>query len=45
MTHRIIGEDLAIVFVLLLENNHLGMATIKINNEHMNLWEMNEEEL
>ena len=45
MPHRIIGEDLAIVFVLLLENNHLGMATIKINKEHMNLWEMNEEEL
>ena len=45
MPYRIIGEDLAAVFVLLLGNNHSGMTTVKMNKEHLKLWGMDEEEL
>lgn len=45
MPHRIVGEDLAVVFALLWEKDSFGMMTIKVKDEYMHFWGISEEEL
>ena len=35
---HIVKEDLALIYKVMLGNNHDGMATITIKNEHMAMW-------
>lgn len=45
MPHRIIGEDLAVVFAVLMEKDDTGIMTMKISRDFLRPWEMSEEEL
>lgn len=45
MPHRIIGEDLAVVFSVLLEKNNQAMMSAKISHDCLKHWGMKEEEL
>lgn len=45
MPYRIIGEDLAAVFAVLMEKNDTGIMTVKISRDFLRQWEMSEEEL
>ena len=43
--YRVIGEDLAAVFVVLVEKDNTGIMTVKINQDFLTYWELSEEEL
>lgn len=43
--YRVIGEDLAAVFVVLVEKDDTGIMTVKINQDFLTYWELSEEEL
>lgn len=45
MPHRIIGEDLAVIFSVLLEKNNQAMMSTKISWNFVNHWGIKEEEL
>ena len=45
LPYRVIGEDLAVVFSVLLETDNQGMMTTKISKDCLKHWGMKEEEL
>ncbi len=45
MPYRVIGEDLAAIFMVLLEKDDTGIMTVKINQDFLKHWELSEEEL
>ena len=45
MPYRVIGEDLAAVFAVLWEKDDTGIMTIKIKQEHMRYWQIDEDTL